>query len=172
MGFYRNNNLLSRLVKLISILKVLLLIKDANHSLIILINGMWFIYNLHLLIFLITRPDYLPSIFRVFLGSLVRLGLVFAKILPLLLILSCMWRDLFKLSFGCCLLTALFFFFNCYFSDRLGLILVGHFKISLTTRLRRLWWSLLYTSWSPWTDFLPLSHLLGLCRLYLLGIWR
>ena len=169
MGFYRNNNLLSRLVKLISILKVLLLIKDATHSLIILINGMWFIYNLHLLIFLITRPDYLPSIFQVFLGSLVRLGLVFAKILPLLLILSCMCRDLFKLSFGCCLLIALFFFFNCYFSDRLGLNLVGHFKMSLITLLCRLRWILLDRSWS---SFFPLIQWLGLSRFCLLRNWR
>jgi hypothetical protein len=121
---------------------------------------MWFIYNLHVLILLVPRSLYLLSAFDLFLGSLVRLTLVFALILPWLIIWSCIGRDLFRLSLDRCSLILLFFFFNCYFSDRLGLFLVGHFNFILATRVCRLLWVLLLSSRCAWTWFFHLVHLL------------
>lgn len=129
---------------------------------------MWFIYNLHVLVFLITRSHDLLMIINLFLGSLVWLALVFAKILPWLIILFCVRGDLFRLSFWWCWPKALFVFFTVYFSDRrvLSRVNVGHFKIILITWLFRLWLILLLRSLSAWRAFFQLLHLLGLARFY------
>ena len=135
---------------------------------------MWFIYNLHVLVFLITRSHDLLMIINLFLGSLVWLALVFAKILPWLIILFCVNGDLFMLSFWCCCPKVLFFFFTIYFSDRrvLSHVNVGHFKIILITWLFRLWLILLIRGLSAWSGFFHLLHLLGLTRFHLLRCWR
>jgi hypothetical protein len=174
MSLNWNNNILRKpLVNLfifnrnLSIIKILLLNIEGLNWIINLINRMWFIYNLHFNIFLVSRShDFLRRLASLFLGCLIGRSLIIACFLPFLFILSCMWGDLIRLRLDYWLLTALFFFFICYFSDRLRLFDVGQFEIVLNTRVCRLRLSLLRMSISVnLIVLLTLTHLFALTLL-------
>ena len=151
------------LLNLFSIINILLLNIKALNRIIILINRMLFIYNLHFHIFLVSRShDFLRSLTHLFLSCLIGLALTFACFLLFLFILSWMWGDLIRLRLSCRLPTALFFFFICYFSARLRLFDVGHFEIVLNTRVCRIRWSLLHSCTRvAWIILLTLAILLA-----------
>lgn len=174
LSFNRHNYLLSRvLVNLLSINSILLLIINVLICIIILINRMRFIYYLHFGVLSVTRSHNLWGnlILLLLLGCLIcRSLIIFGYLLLFLFILSCMLRNLIWLSLCWLLITTLFMFLICYFSDRL-LLDVGHFEVILTLGVSR--WTLLSSSIKlTLCVWLSVAHLVTLNLLKLRSSWR